>query len=89
MSLRAVRVAGEDSDGAGVEITPATIGRVLMQEIRHIQEHQAAGTGERARILAQLCGVALRVFEAGDLAGRLEEIEQRLAVQGPGRGGFR
>jgi hypothetical protein len=36
------------------------------------------GTAERARVVATLCGVALRAIEGGDLAARLEALELHL-----------
>jgi hypothetical protein len=51
---------------------------VIEAQIAAVPADEELGTGERARVIATLCGFGLRAIEAGDLAGRLEALERHL-----------
>jgi hypothetical protein len=51
---------------------------VLSEQIEAVLADAELGTGERARVVATLAGVALRAIETGQLAARLEALERAL-----------
>ena len=79
---------------AGVEPGRGTLGPLITGELRFETAHDVLavlgqqidavladaelGTAERARVVATLCGVALRAIETGQLAARLEALERAL-----------
>jgi hypothetical protein len=63
------------------EVRLATAQDVLAaieQQLQAVLADEKLGTAERARLVATLCGVALRAIEGGDLAARLEALELHL-----------
>jgi len=57
-------------------LSPAALSEILAQEIAIVRESMPCGSHERPRIVAQLAAVALRVYEVGDLAARVEMLER-------------
>jgi hypothetical protein len=51
---------------------------VIDGQVDAVLGDDALGTAERARVLATLCGCALRSIEAADLAARVEALERAL-----------
>ena len=69
-------------------IVPATrlrvasdVEAVLAQAVELVQNDSGARGVEKARALAQIAGVALRLIDAQDLTERLEALERVLAVR--------
>jgi len=54
---------------------------VIERELAAVVGDEELGTAERARVVATLCGVALRAIEQADLAGRVEALERALEVR--------
>jgi hypothetical protein len=50
----------------------------IEEQLRAVLDDEELGTAERARLVATLCGVALRAIEGGELAGRIEALEMHL-----------
>ena len=51
---------------------------VLDGQVSAVLDDDLLTTAERARLIATLCGVALRAIEAADLSARVEAVEQAL-----------
>lgn len=68
--------------GGGGGLTPGEVGAMLREELSWLRQATVPGDGERCRIVAHLCTVALRAFEAADLIGRVERIEAALEERG-------
>ena len=60
-------------------LSPFEVGKLLAEEIRIIRSVMQEGEPERARVLVQLCTAALRAFESGDLAAKVERLENLFA----------
>ena len=53
---------------------------VLSDELAEVKRKMQAGTPERARVVALLCGSLIRAFEQVDVLNRLEALEEELKV---------
>jgi hypothetical protein len=62
----------------------ADVVALLEEQVAVVRADPAAGTLERARCIGYLAGVALRAIEAGDLAARLEALEDVLKTRRAG-----
>src|SRR5690606_20722629 len=51
---------------------------LFAEQVNPRRTDESIGTVERARTIGYLAGVALRAIEAGDLAARIERLEQAL-----------
>jgi len=70
-------------------LTPADLAQILAEEIDAVRESMPRGNPERARVLVQLAGAALRCYETGDIAARLEMLERAYEELGERRGALR
>ena len=59
--------------------TAADVLAVIAGQVAAVLADGELGTAERARTIATLAGVSLRAIEAGDLAERLESVENILS----------
>jgi len=84
----ATRSRVEPSSQAGA-LTPADLAQILAEEIDAVRESMPRGNPERARVLVQLAGAALRCYETGDIAARLEMLERAYEELGERRGALR
>ncbi len=57
---------------------------LLEQQIIAVGADEEAGTFEKARLIAHLCGISLKAIEASHLVGRLEALEAVLKLRGKG-----
>lgn len=57
---------------------------LLAEAVRLVLSDTRARNIEKARALATLCSVGLRLIEANDLQTRLDAVEQMLALADPG-----
>jgi hypothetical protein len=48
---------------------------ILQEQVEAVRADLEASTLEKARLIGQLAGIALKAIEAGDLASRLEALE--------------
>jgi hypothetical protein len=51
---------------------------LLQEQVAAVRAEKAVGAVERARAVGYLAGIALRAIEAGNLAARIEQLEQVL-----------
>jgi len=61
--------------------TAADVLAILDEQVAAVREDQQAGTLERARCIGYMAAVALKAIEAGNLAARLEGLEQALKLR--------
>jgi hypothetical protein len=54
---------------------------VLEGQVGAVLDDHELGTAQRARVIATLCGCALRAIEAADLAARVEALERALEAR--------
>jgi hypothetical protein len=54
---------------------------LLESQVEAVLADEELGTAERARLIVQLAGTALRAIEACDLAGRLEALERAAGLR--------
>jgi hypothetical protein len=64
--------------------TAADVLALLEEQVEAVRAEQAAGTLEKARAVGYLAGVALKAIEAGNLAARIEMLEQILKQRNAG-----
>lgn len=60
---------------APLALSPAELSRILAEELRTLRERMEPGDPERCRVVVALVTAALRCYETGDVAGRLEALE--------------
>ena len=74
-----IRVEPLNRDRVSGGLTAFELGKLLAEEIHIIRAAMRPGEPERARVLVQLCTAALRAFESGDLAAKVEHLERMFA----------
>ena len=61
--------------------TAADVLALLADQVEAVRDDPELRTVERARCVGYLAGIALRAIEAGDLAARLEAVEEVLKTR--------
>jgi hypothetical protein len=61
--------------------TAADVLALLAEQVEAVRNEQEAGTLEKARVIGYLAGISLKAIEAGNLAARIEMLEQVLNLR--------